>query len=220
MFFALLKKELTIELRTKEVSISMLAFALAVILTFSLAFNVSPTLFREFAPGLFWILILFIAVLGLHRMFAIEREFDAFTMMIAAPVDRGLIFLAKWLSGFLFLCLTEIVILPPFLLFLDVTLPSQLMTGAWLVLLGNLGIMVVGSLVSGLAMRAKMSEVLLPILLFPLVSPVVIAAVKATTGWMQEKPFATWQIWVLILTTFIVIFGLIGYTIFDHITEE
>ena len=89
MFFTLLRKELLIELRSKEISVSMLAFGLTVILTFSFAFNVSPSLFKSFAPGLFWIMILFVTVLGLYRIFAFEKEFDAFSLMISAPVDRG-----------------------------------------------------------------------------------------------------------------------------------
>ncbi|MEE9118936.1 MAG: heme exporter protein CcmB [Calditrichia bacterium] len=220
MFFTLLRKELLIELRSKEISVSMLAFGLTVILTFSFAFNVSPSLFKSFAPGLFWIMILFVTVLGLYRIFAFEKEFDAFSLMISAPVDRGLIFLAKWISGVIFLLLSELLILPPFILFLQLNLNVSWVTGIFLILLGDLGIMVIGSLISGLAMRMKMSEVLLPVLMFPLVSPVIIGITKATRGFIEGQPFVQWQIWILILFSFIVVFGLLGYTIFDHITEE
>jgi heme exporter protein B len=220
VFFRLLKKELLIEVRAKEINVSMLAFGITVILTFAFAFSVSPAVFETFAPGLFWVMILFVAVLGLHRMYAYEREFDAFSLTLSAPVDRGLIFLTKWVSGVLFLLITEIFILPPFILFLQLQPPQAWGSLLGLIFLGDLGIMVIGSLVSGIAMRAKMSEVLLPILLFPLVSPVVIAATKATVGLMNRQPAVEWQIWVYILLTFVVIFGLIGYSIFDHITEE
>ena len=80
--------------------------------------------------------------------------------------------------------------------------------------------MAIGSLVSGLAMRAKMSEILLPIFLFPLVSPLLIASVKATNGWFQGLPFMNLQYCVLLMITFVIVFVLVGYTIFDHITEE
>jgi len=89
-----------------------------------------------------------------------------------------------------------------------------------ILVLGNLGLMVLGSLVSVLSMRARMSEVLLPILLFPLASPVMIAATKASTGLLNGDPVSSWQVWLLILTTFIISFGLIGFLVFDHITEE
>ena len=84
----------------------------------------------------------------------------------------------------------------------------------------NCAIMAIASLVSGIAMRARLSEVLLPILLFPLVSPVIIAAIKISGSIMVGDPYSFWKIWLLIILTVIVIFGLVGYTLFDFITEE
>ena len=86
--------------------------------------------------------------------------------------------------------------------------------------IGNLGIRAVGSLFSGLVRRAKRSEILLAVLLFPLVSPLLIASVKATNGWFQGIPFMNWQFWVLVMITFVVVFALLGYTIINHSTEE
>lgn len=220
MFWTLLRKEILVEFRSREITVSMLSFGLTVILIFAFAFNVTPGLMTTFAPGLFWVMTMFVAVLGLHRMFAYEKEFDAFGFLISAPVDRGVIFLAKWISGTLLLLLTDLLVLPPFFLFLGLPFHSGLVWGILILILGNLGVMVSGSLVSGLAMRARMSEVLLPILLFPLASPVLIAATKATLGILNSDPVSTWEIWVLLLGTFIVTFGLLGYVVFDHITEE
>jgi heme exporter protein B len=220
MLIKLLKKDLLLELRSKEIVISMLTFGVTVILTFAFAFNVSPDLMNSFAPGLFWIMILFISVLGLQRSFAYEKDFDAYSLMLTAPVDRGLIFLSKWMSGTVFLLITELAVAIPFVLFLQLELDVNLWSLWGIILLGDLGIMVGGSLVSGLAMRAKMSAVLLPILMFPLVSPVLIAAVKASIGILNHQPYEEWQLWLRIMGTFIVIFALIGYTLFDHITEE
>ncbi|RMF08418.1 MAG: hypothetical protein D6762_05675 [Candidatus Neomarinimicrobiota bacterium] len=220
MFWDLLKKEFLIELRSKEISASMLTFGVAVILIFSFSFSVSPRTMNTFAPGLFWVMTLFIAVLGLHRIYAYEKEFDAFGFLISAPVDRGLIFLSKWVSGTLFLLVADLFIAPPFYLFLQLSARPDPGMNFLILLLGNLGLMVLGSLVSGLAMRAKMSEVLLPILLFPLASPVMIAATKATAALWSGIPFRDWQIWILILLTIIISFGLVGFLVFDHITEE
>ncbi len=220
MFGVLLKKEFLVELRSKEISSSMLTFGVAVILIFAFSFNVASKVMTTFAPGLFWVMTLFISTLGLHRMYAYEKEFDAFGFLISAPVDRGMIFLAKWISGTLYLLVTDIFILPPFVLFLQIQAHIQIGWGLLILVLGNLGLMVLGSLVSGLSMRARMSEVLLPILLFPLASPVMIAATKASTGLLNGDPVSSWQVWLLILTTFIISFGLIGFLVFDHITEE
>jgi len=220
MFWKLLKKELQVELRSKEITASMLTFGLTIILTFAFAFNISTSLYNTFAPGLLWVMVLFISVLGLHRMFAFEKDFDAFSLTISAPIDRGLIFLSKWISGTILILLSELFIIPPFFLFLQLSADFSWGMGIQILVLGNSAIMVIGSLVSGLAMRAKMSEVLLPILLFPLVSPVIIAASKASGGLLSGLPKEQYQFWILILLTFNVIYGIVGYTIFEHITEE
>ena len=174
----------------------------------------------NFAPGMFWIMVLFVTVIGVHRSFAYEKEFDAFSMLISAPIDRGLIFLSKWISGFIFLTIMEILLFIPFYKFLMIDFPIQPWLALGTTILINLAIMVVASLVSGIAMRARLSEVLLPILLFPLVSPVIISATKISGSIMRGEPYALWDIWLLIILTVIVVFGLVGYTLFDFITEE
>ena len=220
MFFTLLKKELFVEFRTREITISMIVFGLAIILTFAFSSNVSPMIIVNFAPGMFWIMVLFVTVIGVHRSFAYEKEFDAFSMLISAPIDRGLIFLSKWVSGFIFLTIMELFLLIPFYKFLMIDFPIQPWLALGTTLLINLAIMVVASLVSGIAMRARLSEVLLPILLFPLVSPVIISATKISGSIMRGEPYALWDIWLLIILTVIVVFGLVGYALFDFITEE
>ncbi|MFQ6605074.1 MAG: heme exporter protein CcmB [Fidelibacterota bacterium] len=220
MLFFLIKKELLVELRSRQILISMAAFGLSVVLVFAFSFSVSNATLKTFAPGLFWVLTLFTAVLGLHRLFDYEKDFDAFSLAIGSPVDRGLIFLAKWISGFLYLVAAEVIIVPLFLLFLQLSWSTTWWGGIGILLLGNAGIMAIGALISGLSMRARMSEVLLPVLLYPLVTPVIIAATKATTGFLDNIPFNFWQFWVMILVTFVVIFALLGYLLFDYVTEE
>ena len=220
MFTILLKKELFVEFRNKEVVLSMLAFGASVLLIFSFSLSGDPKINHEMAPGLFWTLVILSSSLGLHRLFGQEKDFDAFASLIAAPIDRGTLYLAKWVSGIMFLTVTEFLIIMPFFLFLGLSLPITILPGIGIVLLGNLGIVAVGVIVSGLAMRAKMSAVLLPVLLFPLIAPLLIACVKATTGWYHVLPFSQWQFWLLIMATYVVIFSLVGYIFFDHITEE
>lgn len=220
MFITLLKKELFVELRNKEVILSMLAFGLTVLLIFSFSLSGNPKINHEMAPGLFWSLVVLSSSLGLHRLFGQEKDFDAFAHLLSAPIDRGTLFFAKWVSGILFLSIIEILVILPFFLFLALSQPMSYVPGIGIVMLGNLGIVAVGVIVSGMAMRAKMSAVLLPVLLFPLITPLLIACVKATTGWYHLIPFSYWQFWVLIMATYVVIFGLAGYVFFEHITEE
>ncbi len=220
MFLTLLKKELFIEFRSREVILSMLIFGLSIILVFAFTSNVSKVIVTNYAPGMFWIMVLLVTVLGVHRSFSYEKEFDAFSLLISSPIDRGLIYLAKWISGFIFLTIMEAIVIIPFFKFLLIEYPSDLLLSVVTTLLINLAIMSVASLVSGIAMRANLSEVLVPILFFPLVSPVVIAASKISAGIMAGEPYQLWQIWLLIVISIIVIFSLVGYTLFDFITEE
>ena len=220
MFFILLKKELYNEFRSRELILSMLVFGLSIILAYAFTSDVSRVIVANYAPGMFWAMILFVTVLGVHRSFSYEKEMDAFTMLITAPIDRGLIYLSKWISGFIFLTVMELIICIPFFKFLLIDFPLNPLMAIGTALLINLAIMAVANLVSGIAMRARLSEVLLPVLMFPLVSPVVIAATKISNGIMAGDPYQLWQIWLLIISSIIVIFGLVGYTLFDFIIEE
>jgi len=220
MFYTLVRKDLLLELRTKEIIIPMFAFGLAIILIFALSFNASQAINHTFSPGLLWIIILFISSLALHRMFVLEKEFDAFALSLAAPIDRGLIFLSKAISGTILLLIAEIMIIPPFLIFLNLSVPGNWIIMVLILFIGDLGIMSIGAIVSGLSMRAKLSEVLLPILFFPLVSPHIIACVKATNYWFKGISFINWQFWIYLMISFVIIFFLIGFMIFDYITEE
>jgi len=220
LFLTLLKKDLLVEFRSKEIIISMIAFGVSVILLYSFSFNQSPETFSIFSAGLLWMVFLFISVLGLHRSFSLEKEFDAIGLVLSAPVDRAYIFLSKWISGFFFLLVSQLVIVPLFWLFLHLPIPKNLGGWIFLFLITDLGIMSLGSLVAGITMRARMGEILLPILLFPLVSPLLISAVKSTDALMNNLAFFEWKIWIQLIVTFVVAFGLTGYVIFDYVSEQ
>ena len=103
---------------------------------------------------------------------------------------------------------------------MNLSVPGNWIIMVLILFIGDLGIMSIGEIVSGLSMRAKLSEVLLPILFFPLVSPHIIACVKATNYWFKGFSFINWQFWIYLMISFVIIFFLIGFMIFDYITEE
>jgi len=220
MIYTLVRKDLLLELRTKEIIIPMFSFGLAIIMIFALSFNASQAINHAFSPGLLWIIILFISSLGLNRMFVLEKEFDAFTLTLSAPIDRGIIFLSKAISGTILLLIAEIMIIPPFIIFMNLSIPMDWYIMILILLIGDLGIMSIGAIVSGLSMRAKLSEMLLPILFFPLVSPHIIACVKATNYWFKGLSFINWQAWIYLMLSFVLVFFLLGFMIFEYITEE
>ena len=216
----LIWKELINEWRSREIVTSMFIFGLTVTLIFALAFNVSPIMFRQFAPGLLWVVILFTSVLGLNRLFSYEREMDAHWSWISAPIDRGHVFISKVLVGFIFLSIAELLFIFPFFLFLNIDLSFSFPLLFVTLILGNSAILSIGCLISGLALRADLREVLIPVLLFTIPSPVIIAATKSTVFIFQDKPFGEWSIWILILLTFSLISVLLGYLLYDQIVED
>ena len=220
MLLNLIKKELLIEFRSKQIILSMLIFGLAIILIFALSSNVSSEILTNYSAGMFWVMNLFIVVIGVHRSFAYEKEFDAFSLLVSAPVDRGLIFLSKWVSGFIFITTTQLIIIAPFFKLLLLDTPDNLILFLSTSMLINLGMMAIANLVSGIVIRSNFSEVLLPLLMFPLLSPLMIAATKISNAIINSQSYEIWNVWVLIVVSIVVLFGLAGYALFDFIVEE
>ena len=158
MLFSLIKKELMMEFRSKQIILSMLFFGLAIILIFALSSNVSRVILTNYAPGMFWLMNLFIIVLGVHRSFAYEKDFDAFSILISSPIDRGLIFIAKWVSGFLFISVTQFVIFVPFFKLLLLEFPENTLLFLSTNLFINIAIMAVANSVISLQPFAMWNE--------------------------------------------------------------
>ena len=216
----LIAKEFRQEIRAKESVISMVVFAIAVILLFSFAFNAAPGEFRKFLPGLIWMTFLFVSVIGLLRSFSAEKEMDAYAAMLSSPVDRGLIYLGKLIAFLIFLFFAQCLTLPLFFLFLSFRIEGELYMFIILVVLADWAISAVGIMISGMGLRTRMGEILVPVLLFPLLSPVIIAATKSTTAIAAGLPLSSFDFWVMILFTFAVVFTLVGYLTFGAISEE
>ena len=220
MLLNLIKKELLIEFRSKQIILSMLIFGMAIILIFALSSNISSEILSNYSAGMFWLMNLFVVVIGVHRSFAYEKEFDAFSLLVSAPVDRGMIFLSKWVSGFIFITTTQLIIIAPFFKLLLLDIPENISFFILTSLLINLAMMSIASIVSGIVIRSNFSEVLLPLLMFPLLSPLMIAATKISNDIINSQSYELWNVWVLIIASIVVLFGLAGYALFDFIVEE
>ena len=220
MLLNLIKKELLIEFRSKQIILSMLIFGLAIILIFALSSNISSEILSNYSAGMFWLMNLFVVVIGVHRSFAYEKEFDAFSLLVSAPVDRGMIFLSKWVSGFIFITTTQLIIIAPFFKLLLLDIPENISFFILTSLLINLAMMSIASIVSAIVIRSNFSEVLLPLLMFPLLSPLMIAATKISNDIINSQSYELWNVWVLIIASIVVLFGLAGYALFDFIVEE
>jgi heme exporter protein B len=213
---AILWKDVRYELRSKQTWIGMGLFALIVLVIFNFAFDLRVDNIAAVAPGALWVAFVFASILGLGRTIAAEREKGSLDRLLLCPVDRKAIYLAKLLGNVLFIGVVEIVALPIFAVLFNV----PLFVGALIpiVLLGTLGIASVGTLFSAMAASTQARELLLPILIFPLIVPVVIGAVRATGSLLisvsNEPP------WLGLIAAFDIIFLSLSMLLFEYVIEE
>lgn len=216
---AILWKDLVTEWRARDRVIAMLLFSLltAVIFYFALP-NQRPEALRALTPGLLWTAYLFAAILGLNRSFALELENEALSGLALAPADRGWIFLGKAAANFILLTLVQTLTAIAFAIFYGVDFGSSLWGLAGTVALATIGICSVGTLLAAMAVRTRLREVLLPVLLLPALVPILAGAVRATLAVMngEEIPFSAIQLLIVVDGIYLVV----SFLGFDYILDE
>ncbi len=216
----LVRKDLDVEVRTKETLASLLLLGLLTLLVLSFAFDPTSAMRAEAAPGALWVAVTFAGVLALGRAFLIERENDCLEGLLASPVDRGNIYLAKTLSTFVLMAIAQLGIVPVFVLFFDVEPTPALVGVLAAVMLGVLGLAALGSLLAAIAVRTRAREVLLPLLMLPLIVPAFIAGVRATQDLLAGGSLAAAQPWLGSMLAIDVIFLVVGWLLFGAVVEE
>ena len=213
---AILWKDIRCELRSKQTWMSMGLFALLVLVIFNFAFDLRVDNKAAIAPGALWVAFVFASLLGLGRTITSEQEKGSMDRLMLCPVDRKAIYLAKLLGNIVFISVVEIIALPVFAALFAV----PLITGELLpiVLLGTIGIATIGTLFSAIAAATQALELLLPLLVFPLIVPVVIGAVRATGALMA--PSVNEPPWLGMMLAFDVIFLSVSLLTFEYVIEE
>ncbi len=215
---AVVWKDMRAEWRSREMISAMLVFALLVIVIFNFALELQANIRANLSAGVLWVTFTFAGTLGLNRSMAVEKDRGCLDGLLLAPVDRAAIYLGKALSNWIFMLLVAAIVLPIFSVLYNVNLfiPGLLLT----ILLGTQGYAAVGTLLSSMAIQARTRDILLPILLFPVVIPLVIAAVKATDGYLQGFAIAEIQPYLSLMIVFDVIFTSAAFMVFDNVVEE
>lgn len=218
---AILRKDLTIELRTKESVPAMALFSITAFVLVHFAFD-RDELTGDLAAGALWVTLLLATVLGVTRLFAAEREQGGFDGLLLAPVDRTALYVAKAAALLLYLTLLEVVAVPAFALLLlapDIgpALPELLVV----LLAANLGLAAIGALVAALAVETRVRELIVPLLVLPLVVPIAIAAASATAPLLSGGQEGEGLLgWLGFLALYDVVFMLLGYAVFDFLVED
>jgi heme exporter protein B len=184
----LFNKELRTELRSRELITTTIVFIVLVIVLFSFTFDPGSSESRRFGPGLLWLAFLFAASLMLQPCFLREQLNDTLSALRMASPDPFAIFLAKLAANTMFLLLTELMMLPVFAVLYNVPVWHVLPQLALVLFAGSVGICVAGTAVAAISAQARMRELLLPLLLLPLLTPVLIASTEATAALLADKP--------------------------------
>lgn len=215
---AVVWKDLRAEWRSRELISGMLVFALLVILIFNFALELQAGVRETVSSGVLWVTFAFAGQLGLNRSMAVEKDRGCLDGLLLAPVDRAAIYFGKSLANLIFMLVMAAIVVPVYSLLYNVNL---FIPGLFVVIfLGSEGYIAVGTLLSSMAVQARTRDILLPILLFPVAIPVIVAAVKATSGYLLALPWVEIQPWFTLLVTYDVIFTSIAFMVFDTVVEE
>lgn len=218
----LLRKEFLLERRAPTVVPAMLLFSISTFVVFHFALQ-RGSVEGELASGVLWVTLLFAAILGIGRLFAIDEEEGGFDAFLLAPVDRTAMLIAKALTFLTLLVAVEVIAVPAFTILLlgPGVGVGDVLRLAGVMLLADIGVVVVGTLVAGLAVRTRARDLLVPLMALPLLVPVVIGAARATTpllaaGAAEALPGR----YLTILGLYDLVFALVAFAVFDFLLDD
>lgn len=215
---AILWKDLAVEWRSRQLISAMLIFSVLVILIFNFALELDARARINITAGVLWATFAFAGTLGLNRSMALEKEGDVLDGLLLAPIDRTAIYFGKLLGNLIFMLLVEVITLPIYAVLYNVNLFNA---GLFLVIfLGSLGYAAVGTLLASMAVQARTRDLLLPVLLFPVVLPALIAAVRASSGFLNGLELAFIMPSLNLLIAYDLIMLALAYMFFDFVIEE
>ncbi|HYJ16732.1 MAG TPA: heme exporter protein CcmB [Candidatus Limnocylindria bacterium] len=218
--YLLLSKDLLLELRRRDSVLTMFFFGTLLLFVFHFAFDLPPDKIAELAPALLWLAFLFTGTLGLAQLFQSERDNHCLDALLLSPLDRGALFLAKTGFNFVLMFVVELVVIPLFWVLFNLSAWNLLPRLFLVTLLGTLGFCILGTITAAITLRARARELLLPLVLFPLMIPVILATIRCMESIMRTGAMDEAMPWLRLLIGFDVIFLTIGILIFDWVIES
>jgi heme exporter protein B len=215
---AILWKDILSEFRTRDTIVSVLVFSILVIVIFNFTFESGSRMFELIAPGVLWVAFTFAGMLSLNRSFTREKEKGCLEGLVLCPVDRVAVYAGKMLGCLVFMLVIEAIVLPIFSVLFD--LPLFLPKLGLVVLVATIGFAAVGTVFSALAVHTRSREIMLPLLFFPIVIPVIIAAVRASELALSGVPWSEISSWLGVIAAFDVIFLVVAAFVFEYVLEE
>jgi heme exporter protein B len=218
---ALLRKDLLVELRTKESVPAMALFSVTTFVVFHFGLD-RDALEGDLAAGVLWVTLLFAAMLGINRLFVAEREQGGFEGFLLAPVDRTALLVAKAAAVMAFLSFVELIAVPAFaFLLLEPPIWDALPGLIAVLVLANLALAVIGTLVSAMAIQTRARDLIGPLIALPLLIPVIIGATRATAPLLRSDGADALPLdWIGVLALYTGVFALVAYAVFDYLLED
>lgn len=213
-------KDLRLELRSRTAVLSAFVFAVLVLAIFNFARDATVIGALDLAPGVLWVTFCFAGLLGLNRAFALERENRTLDGLLMAPVSRTALFAGKALANLAVVALVEASALPLFALFFGADLRPVLGPLLGVIALATIGFVLLGTLLSAIAVSTRFAELLLPILSLPLLVPPIIAAVQLTSRLLSQRPFAELAPWLRLLVAYDVVVLVVTLLTFEYTLDE
>jgi heme exporter protein CcmB len=216
-----MRKDLLIEIRSREILYTTVFFAVSAVLVFAFGFVREGQPLDGAAAGILWIAISFSGTLALGRAFERERQSETLRALLLAPIDRPALYVAKFLGVLALLIAVEVLIVPLIALLFQTPMFAAPVTMVALLLAGTIGFASVGTLFAAMLGRARSRDVLLPVLLYPITIPVIIAGVRGTTALTQtEIDLAMARVWLSMLVSFDVVFITLALWTFEPLMTE
>lgn len=216
--FTIAAKDLRSELRSKEAINASISFALVILLLFSFAFDPTSDQTREFSGGLLWIVFAFAGALILNRSFSREQSNDCLDMLVASPLPGAAMFLGKAIANWLVILAVEAICMPVFGIFYNVNWTRQLPSLVLVLVLTTWGLTVVGTMFSALTVNLRLRELMLPVLVYPMMIPGLMAAMQLTTVLIAGDPiFGDNMVWLRLLIGFDIIFTALAVALVETV---
>jgi heme exporter protein B len=213
-------KDLRIELKTRTGFSTAIAFGILVLVIFEFARDSAAMPPQVFAPSVLWVTVSFAGVIALNRSFLMEERNGALDGLLLAPVSRSAIGLGKFLGNLGFVLLVDVVVLPLFVLFFNLSPSVALAWVSVLVVLATIGFVAIGTLFASMAVKTRFAELLLPVLVLPFLVPPVLIGVEATTRLLAGRPIGEIGGWVEFLVLYDVVFVLLTIMVFPTVVDE
>ncbi len=215
---ALAWKDILLEIRTRDVVVSGLVFGFLIVIIFNFALNVTPAVVDELAPGILWVAFAFAGILAMNRAFVLEKERGSLDGLLLTPASRDAIYFGKMLGTFLFMLVVEALLLPVFAVMFRFSAfsPGLILT----IFLATLGFATVGTLFSAMAVNTRSREIMLPVLFLPVVVPVIIGAVEASSLSIGGEGSISIARWLGLIAVFDAVFLVVCPWVFGLIVEE